>query len=1195
MRPIRRHYGIHYRPGDPLASELARVTFSGSEHHPNPMVHDSGGENRCRDNDGASESFAWALREVNLRLHAELVADSKGEVNVGANAPLPLRGLQGCTSMARVMPAPEVIVAQLGRGAKLDRAGFLGGLRLAYYIINGQLYLWNLQARKYYAIPQRRKVEAVGLLKPKPEVFKPEIQYLLVVAGGGFVSLTGISVGCDNGILLHKLNQEAATEDDFIITSVVGTASGRIFLGDAKGDVLEMLYQEKINRIRGCQMVNQTKTFLVRVAGFLGVLNPPTADQAIGSLVVDNQRHVLYALSLDSCIKVVNLGGTGASFGLVQVWKAPPQQMIASMQVVPKGEAFPVRLMAITTTGACMELRSVETGDAPCAGELECAYTRPPLFAARSGILSAYSRGALLVSGASGPTSLGIQFPESIMARARVVDQCAVWQSDTELFSITPRDVGVGPYLDDVFGQYHLPARRFDALGSDGLWEIVKLRPVDQLVQILGSNHSPWIPFKAFVESYGASEVCAMGLAILSELPLALMPDDSSVDGSSSIPKAFPLDPTLVKRLHAMFCEISCLSPSASQLPNFVSGTLALTSHILVPVFQVPLFQAGASRRELAISPRTLASTHRCLASLLATLKGPPFNALDFQDDQKLLVQLGRFLSTASDCLGLLLMLIDLNLGLHLECLPTGFWEHAGDCTLEAMLTELKPLVIELAVQVIKSEPSVWIPSKSIADRAGASYGRYLTSSCTRLCKGYELLMAAQNTPIGTECDRLLCEAMGSFSLALPALSLQRLSELVLDFCRLQRPQYALQLLGKCVPAFKIPSGDQSSLEFSALCELLWAPLNALKASSPALLYEAVSAALSTEDLNLHHAIYRYFLELKDPEALYKIPTPFLASYLRTAPTLENTNRLVEYLIRNRKYTDAATTLVGFATSNELAGLKVTLTLPRIDLPLQERLGHLVKAQEIATENTDGAEARATCRTQIEQTLKDLAFQLHVVSEYRSFTNSGEAQSRAEMLDKRLYSPSMLRDEILGSPTLVISKLLVLQQAPCGDTANLKRRAVALGIPLARSLLRRMLEISKVVRPDALAFPLAVVSKALINLAFQMPDQITPQWCAHALLECGAAFNRVVSVLESFLMIKAHPYDSPYLLRIIFLVLSHVLLTWRHKFPRDLSPDEIISPAHVQTFNEGLNFGREVVSDLTPEVEALVKGLDVGR
>lgn len=55
--------------------------------------------------------------------------------------------------------------------------------------------------------------------------------------------------------------------------------------------------------------------------------------------------------------------------------------------------------------------------------------------------------------------------------------------------------------------------------------------------------------------------------------------------------------------------------------------------------------------------------------------------------------------------------------------------------------------------------------------------------------KALESMMAAQNEPICSERDRLFAEAVELFALALPSLSLTRLSELVLDYCRFGKPK----------------------------------------------------------------------------------------------------------------------------------------------------------------------------------------------------------------------------------------------------------------------------------------------------------------------------------------------------------------------------------------------------------------------
>lgn len=175
-----------------------------------------------------------------------------------------------------------------------------------------------------------------------------------------------------------------------------------------------------------------------------------------------------------------------------------------------------------------------------------------------------------------------------------------------------------------------------------------------------------------------------MGLAILARLPLALMLIDPTVtlDQVAPVHSAIALDDGTEKRIIAMFSEVGVQSPAGdAMLAPFISGALALTAHIIAPVWPAPLFRnkaCNASERELGILPKLLTSTQIGLSSLLAILDSSPLNALDFgvrclvclrlrQVDQKLLIQLRQFLATVSHSLDFILTLLDLNLGLHLE------------------------------------------------------------------------------------------------------------------------------------------------------------------------------------------------------------------------------------------------------------------------------------------------------------------------------------------------------------------------------------------------------------------------------------------------------------------------------------------------------------------------------------------------
>ncbi|KAJ9052795.1 hypothetical protein DSO57_1030686 [Entomophthora muscae] len=1111
--------------------------------------------------EGSVENFPLALREVNRRIQSALKAGTKKTRNAASIVALPQLALQKSTSISQVGTVPNAIRELLEDGGCLEKAAIFSLARLAYYIIDGKLYLWEFQANLCHKVALARPVEAVDLVKPKADIFRANMKYLLVVAGAGFVTMLGVSLAPNENLILHQINQEAAVEEDSKITSVVGTELGRIFLGSTSGDIFEIIYQENLNRIKGLRVINCSKTFFVRVKDLFGFLKSP--DESIKSLVMDHQRAALYALTCNSSIKVISLGEDGLSFGMIQTWTPSPRQTIVELQVIPRDDISYTRLIAVTSTGACLELRSSKPGDLLRAIGLECACIRSSLFAAHSSVTSAYSRGAILISGASGQAHFGIQFSES-SSKVRSLSQYAVWQTEIEPLAAmscsTGEKLGLVTELDDVYSQYHLPPRRFDVLTKDGLWEIKKLRPVDQLLQILKSIDSPWILFKPFIERYGTTEVCAMGLAILSKLPLAVMLIDSPVvaDRSDSISSPVALDDIIVKRIIAMFNEINIRSPeSESVISPFVSGAVTLTAHILAPVWSTPLFRnkiCNANVRELAVLPKLLTRVHFGITSLLSTLESPPVDAFGFEGDLKLLSQLRFFLATVSHCLGFLLMLLESNLGVHLENLPSEFWTHAGSCTLAALISKSKPILVELAVLVIKHESSVWTPSKSIAVRAGEACKQYVMPSDVNLFKGLELMMAAQSNPIFSESARLLNETLNWFVLALPAISLSRLSDIVLDYCRFSKPKDALQLISKCVPIFNIPpSGSHDSVEFSALGELLQAPLGALKVQSPALLDDAVACVLSqTQEPNFHHGVYKWVFEWADPSSLYKVNTPFLEDYLRREFTAKNTIRLHDYFISKKKYTQAAVALFDFATSNE------------VDFSLKDRLDYLQKAQTIVTslDTVDGSEARAKYRTRIEKALKDVEFQFRVLSEI-NYIGGVEG---GEQFRTRLAPYPKLTEFISSHDSLKVCRLIVLQDLSIVDkpsrvkeiwaniivSENQTRGGSTKSLTYPERLRTRIIDISRMVPVDSEVFPLDEVCKQLLQLTLSLSDQIPPEWAASVLLECEACPKRLVNVLELILITKVHPGDSLAFLRIAFLALSQALRALKKSFPLEL-------------------------------------------
>ena len=103
-------------------------------------------------------------------------------------------------------------------------------------------------------------ITSAGLIVPRPGVFVEHIKYLLVVATTLFIKVLGVSftrpnpsdseLNPDGGpgeIVLHPTELMIPTDSVHILT-VVGTPTGRVFMGGKDGHIYELQYQVR-NRL----------------------------------------------------------------------------------------------------------------------------------------------------------------------------------------------------------------------------------------------------------------------------------------------------------------------------------------------------------------------------------------------------------------------------------------------------------------------------------------------------------------------------------------------------------------------------------------------------------------------------------------------------------------------------------------------------------------------------------------------------------------------------------------------------------------------------------------------------------------------------------------------------------------------------------------------------------------------------------
>ncbi|KAL0409019.1 UNVERIFIED_CONTAM: Nuclear pore complex protein [Sesamum radiatum] len=175
---------------------------------------------------------------------------------------------------------------------------------------------------------EEQAICAVGLAKTKPGVFVEAIQYLLVLATPVELILVGV---CCSGrgdqtdpyaeVSLQPLPEYTIPSDGVTMTCITCTDRGHIFLAGRDGHVYELQYTTGSSWQKRCRKVCLTaglkwSELLISLTSSLPLGVVPNvfkfgAVDPIVEMVVDSERHVLYARTEEMKIQVFSLGPNG--------------------------------------------------------------------------------------------------------------------------------------------------------------------------------------------------------------------------------------------------------------------------------------------------------------------------------------------------------------------------------------------------------------------------------------------------------------------------------------------------------------------------------------------------------------------------------------------------------------------------------------------------------------------------------------------------------------------------------------------------------------------------------------------------------------------------------------------------------------------------------------------------------------------
>ncbi|KAJ3356583.1 hypothetical protein HDU91_005527, partial [Kappamyces sp. JEL0680] len=459
------------------------------------------------------------------------------------------------------------------KDAALQVSSFMGifpEINRVWMTIDNQLYLWNYESQEYAGTADPSDVinthqdpdqiiVNVALVKPIPGVFLEQIEYLLVVSTPLEITLLGLAFSskkkgdAPRGALSIYPTDMTCHADNVNMSSIVGTRHGRIFMRGNDGHLFELLYQAQDGWFtRKVRKVDKSRS---SVSVFMpSVFHYIMGGDPIKMIQLDDERNILYTVTKRNHVELFSLGQDGTEFTSVAKFTNIADYLtrfnmfdepIVSIHPISVSESNYLHCVAINASGFRLFFT---TGSHPTqyGNSDSYRYTAPTTLSlqyvlAPAGLSvvnqaakvheSFYSNGITVASQAleevdrvmvfaphAGTISQSSQKPMSEYASYHEIEgrTWAIAEATSNFLAVAKSDKkALGFTLNELATQFEFVSRRFYILTNGGLTTLVKLRPVDILLQLIHScPPGDFRPFKEFFYSFGPDQSCAMTLAI---------------------------------------------------------------------------------------------------------------------------------------------------------------------------------------------------------------------------------------------------------------------------------------------------------------------------------------------------------------------------------------------------------------------------------------------------------------------------------------------------------------------------------------------------------------------------------------------------------------------------------------------------------------------------------------------------------
>uniref|UniRef100_A0A7S2W9K2 Nucleoporin Nup133/Nup155-like N-terminal domain-containing protein n=1 Tax=Mucochytrium quahogii TaxID=96639 RepID=A0A7S2W9K2_9STRA len=194
--------------------------------------------------------------------------------------------------------------------------GLFPEINRAWITIDNKLFLWNYYKGEdfYMYSGLDQLIVSIGLARPRPGVFGPDVEYVVVISTPVEIVLLKLRIighPVYGDIELEPTEFNLAS-DNVPMRSIAGTADGRIFMAGHDGSLYEFIYEtpsmlHSLGLKRQCRKVELSGMAPVKwlVPSFIRSL-AGSADP-LTQVIIDHERDLLYTLSDRSALSLYRL------------------------------------------------------------------------------------------------------------------------------------------------------------------------------------------------------------------------------------------------------------------------------------------------------------------------------------------------------------------------------------------------------------------------------------------------------------------------------------------------------------------------------------------------------------------------------------------------------------------------------------------------------------------------------------------------------------------------------------------------------------------------------------------------------------------------------------------------------------------------------------------------------------------------